>query len=88
MDINKIFSELAQWENIEKEAAEMIDGLKDQIKAIMLSGNVQTLTGSEHSATYSAVKSSRIDTVALKKAYPDIAKEYTKTTETMRFVFK
>ncbi len=33
------------------------------------------------------VTSSRIDTAALKKGHPDIATQYTKTTETKRFTF-
>lgn len=46
------------------------------------------ITGSEHKATYKAVQSSRIDTTALKKDMPDIAAQYTKSTNTKRFLFQ
>ena len=48
---------------------------------------LEVLTGEEHKATFKTVFSSRIDTAALKKGHPDIAAQYTKTTETKRFTF-
>jgi len=53
----------------------------------MTAAGLDTLTGSEHKATYKTVVSSRIDTTALKKDLPDVANKYTKTTETKRFTF-
>ena len=53
----------------------------------MIENQLETLAGAEHKATYKTVTSSRLDTVALKKEYPDIATQYTKTTETKRFTF-
>ena len=87
-DINIMFSELAQYTRIMEEAAATVDGLKDEIKRYMEERNVDILTGNEHKATYKAVQSSRIDTAALKKDMPDIAAQYTKTTETKRFLFQ
>ncbi len=48
---------------------------------------VDTIAGNEHKASYKTVTSSRIDTTALKKAAPDIAAQYTKTTQSKRFIF-
>jgi predicted phage-related endonuclease len=53
----------------------------------MIENNLDTLNGDEHRATYKAVTSDRIDTKALKAELPDIAKRYTKSSETMRFNF-
>ena len=69
------------------EIAATVDGLKDQLKQIMQAQGVDTLTGTEHKATYKAVTSSRIDTSALKKDMPAVAAQYSRTTETRRFTF-
>lgn len=87
MDINAIMAELAQYTRLQEEAAAMVEALKDQIKEHMTVTGLEVLTGDEHKATYKTVTSSRIDTAALKKEHPDIATQYTKTTETKRFTF-
>ena len=60
-----------------------IESKKDQIKAYM--GDSELLVAGPYKVTYKAVTSSRVDTTALKKALPDIAAQYTKTTTTKRF---
>ena len=87
ININELFAQLAQYNNIANETAAIIDGLKDQIKAYMAENNLDTITGTEHKATYKNVSSSRLDTAALKKELPDIAARYSITTESMRFNF-
>lgn len=87
MNINTIMAELAQYTRMAEEIAATVDGLKDIIKKYMEENQLETLTGSEHKATYKTVTSSRIDTTALKRNAPDIAEKYTKTTESKRFLF-
>lgn len=87
MNINLIFSELAQYTRLQEEAAAMVEALKDQIKEHMTAAGLEVLTGDEHKATFKTVTSSRIDTAALRKEHPDIVTQYTKTTETKRFIF-
>lgn len=87
MNINEIMAELAQYKMLQEETAAIIEGLTDKLKAYMTENGIDTLTGDEHKATYKAVTSSRIDTTALKKALPDVATAYTKTTQTKRFTF-
>ena len=87
MNINAIMAELAQWQRMQEEAAAMVEALKDQIKEHMTAAGMDTIIGAEHKATYKTVVSSRIDTAALKKEHPDIATQYTKTTEMKRFIF-
>ena len=85
MNINDIMKELAQYKRLQDETAAIIEGLTDKIKQYMTDNQLETLTGDEHKATYKTVTSSRIDTTALKKALPEVATAYTKTTETRRF---
>ena len=87
-NIDSTMKELAQYTRIMEEAAATVDGLKDEIKKYMDEHNTDILTGNEHKATYKAFTSNRIDTAALKKDLPDIAAQYTKTTETKRFTFQ
>lgn len=87
MNINETMKELAQWQRMQEEAAAMVEALKDQIKEHMTAAGLEVLTGDEHKATYKTVTSSRIDTSALKKALPEVAERYTKTSETKRFTF-
>lgn len=87
-NIDSTMRELAQYTRIMEEAAAVVDSLKDEIKRYMEEHNTDMLSGNEHKATYKAVTSNRIDTVALKKDLPDIAAQYTKTSETKRFTFQ
>ncbi len=87
MNINEIMKELAQYKRLQDETAAIIEGLTDKIKQYMTENQLETLTGDEHKATYKTVISSRIDTTALKKDAPEIAAQYTRTTENRRFTF-
>ena len=87
-NIDSTMRELAQYTRIMEEAAATVDGLKDEIKKYMEDHDTDVLTGNEHKATYKAVTTNRIDTASLKKDMPDIAAQYTKTTETKRFTFQ
>lgn len=87
MNINELMCQLAQYTRMAEETAEIIDGIKDKLKAYMTENGLDTLNGDEHRATYKPVESSRLDTKALKKELPDVAERYTTTTSTMRFTF-
>jgi predicted phage-related endonuclease len=85
--IDEIMRNLAEYTRLQEETSAIIDGLKDELKTIMQEQNTDTLTGTEHKASYKAVVSSRIDTTALKKNMPEIAAKYTRTTTARRFTF-
>ncbi len=87
MDINAIMRELAEYSRLADEIGATIENLKDNIKQYMQDNNIDTVTGTEHKATYKTVTGSRIDTTAIKKDLPEIAAKYTKTTATRRFTF-
>lgn len=63
------------------------DAIRDEMKAAMIDAGSEILTGPDWKATWKTVTSSRLDTAALKKALPDIAAKYTKTSTVCRFCF-
>lgn len=85
--INGIMAELAKYNRMKEELEAIIDGLKDDLKKYMDAHELDTLTGTEHKATYKPVTSSRVDTTSLKKELPEIAARYTVSTTTKRFSF-
>ncbi len=66
-----------------EEAQAEAESIKDVLKAAM--GENEMIQAGEYKITYKPVTSFRIDTTALKKALPDIAKAFTKETTTRRF---
>lgn len=68
------------------ELAAEIDALTDTIKTEMTSRQVDTIAGSDWKITWKPVTSTRLDTAALKKALPDVAERFTKTSTSRRFV--
>ena len=53
--------------------------------AYMDAEGVDAINGTDWKVTYKAVTSSRLDANALKKALPDLAQQFTKTTTARRF---
>ena len=76
-------SELKEIRNMIEELTADADAITDEIKAYM--GDSEILLSGPYKVTYKTVTTSRIDTTALKKALPDIAERFTKTTATRRF---
>ncbi len=86
MSINELEAkarELRQLQALIDEAQAEAEALKDQIKAAM--GDAESVQAGEYKITWKPVKSSRIDTAALKKALPDVAQAFTRETITRRF---
>ena len=77
--------ELRELRRMADELAAEIDTIQDAIKREMEATGVDVLTGSDWKATWKSVTSSRIDTAALKKALPDLAAQFTKTSTVRRF---
>ena len=75
--------ELREMQRLAEEAQAIAESLKDEIKAIM--GDTEELKAGEYKVTWKPVKSSRLDTAALKKAMPDLVERFTKATTTRRF---
>lgn len=86
MSISEIESkcrELRQLQNLIAEAEQEAEAIKDTLKAHM--GDTEELFAGEYMVTWRPVKSSRLDTAALKKALPEVAERFTKVTTTRRF---
>ena len=77
--------ELRELKRMQDELAGMVEAIQDEIKATMHDMETETLTGADWKITWKPVKSSRLDTVALRKALPEVAERFTRTTTTRRF---
>ncbi|HIX30566.1 MAG TPA: hypothetical protein H9682_00355 [Firmicutes bacterium] len=78
--------ELRELRRMAEELQAEIDATQDAIKAQMDSQGVDTLAGSDWKVTWKPVTISRMDTAALKKALPEIAERFMKSTTNRRFV--
>ena len=86
MSINEMENkcrELRELQRLIEEAQAEAETIKDAIKAAM--GDSDSVQAGEYRITYKAVTTARIDTAALKKALPDLAAQFTKTTTARRF---
>ena len=86
MSMNEMESkvrELRQLQALIEEAQAEAEAIKDAIKAQM--GAAEELRAGEYRITWKSVTASRLDTAALKKALPDVAERFTRTTTTRRF---
>ncbi len=77
--------ELRELRRMADELTAAIDTIQDAIKAEMTAAGVDVLTGSDWKAVWKPITTSRIDTAALKKALPDLAAQFTKTSTVRRF---
>lgn len=77
--------ELRQLQALIEEAQQEAETIKDAIKAAM--GDAEEIRAGEYRITWKPITTSRIDTTALKKALPDLAAQFTKTSTVRRFSF-
>ena len=75
--------ELRQLQALIDEATAEAEAIKDALKAAM--GDAESVQAGEYKITWKTVTSARIDTAALRKALPDLAQQFTKTTTARRF---
>lgn len=85
-EITATITEMQEYIRIAEEAQAAAESLKDQIKSYM--GDSELLMAGPYKVMYKTITSSRVDTTALKKALPDIAAQYSKTTTTRRFTIQ
>lgn len=75
--------ELMELKRMKEEIDAEITTLEDEIKATM--GQEETLLAGAFKVSWKTFTSSRLDTAALKKALPQIAEQFMKTTTSRRF---
>lgn len=86
MSINELESkcrELRQLQALIDEAQAEVETIKDAIKAAM--GPQETVQAGEYKIAWKPVTSIRLDATALRKALPDVAERFTRTTTIRRF---
>lgn len=86
MSINEIkvkAAELKELKAMREELDAEIATIEDEIKREM--GDKETLIAGCFKITWKAITSSRFDSTAFKKANPELAAQYTKTTTIRRF---
>lgn len=75
--------ELRQLQALIEEAEAEAETIRDAIKAHM--GDSEAIRAGKYSITWKTIKSTRLDTAALRKALPDVAQAFTRETITRRF---
>lgn len=75
--------ELQELKRMREELEAEIDSLEDQIKASM--GDQEQIIAGGYKITWKAITSSRFDSSAFKKANPDLAAQFIKTSTVKRF---
>lgn len=76
-------AELKELKAMQEELAAEISAIEDEIKQAM--GDQEQIIAGGYKITWKQVTSSRFDSTAFKKANPELAAQYTKTTTTRRF---
>ena len=84
MSIEAQARELQELKRMREDLEAEITTLEDAIKAAM--GDREEITAGAFKVTWKPVTSSRLDASALKKALPEVAERFIKTTTTRRFV--
>ena len=82
-ELTEKVKELKSLQTLIEEATAEIEGIKDELKKEM--GEAEEIRVGDYKVRYTTVTSSRLDTTALKKALPDIAEAFTRTSVTRRF---
>lgn len=82
-EITAKVTELQELRRMQEELSAEIEAITDLIKNHM--GEQELLLAGPYKVTYKPVTTTRIDTTALKKALPEIAERFSKTTTTRRF---
>ena len=75
--------ELMELKRMKEELEAEIAATEDAIKAVM--GDDELLLAGSYKVSWKTFTSSRLDSTALKKALPEVAAAYTKTTTVRRF---
>ena len=85
-EIQSKVNELRELRRMADELAAEIEAAQDAIKAHMTAIDADTLTGADYKITWKSVTSCRFDSAAFKKAMPDLAERFTRSTTSRRFV--
>ena len=82
-NLESTIHELLELKRMREELEAEITTLEDSIKAAM--GDEELLAAGAYKVTWTTFTSNRLDTTALKKALPEVAARFMKTTTCRRF---
>lgn len=88
MSTNELTSkvrELKEFKAMAEEIAAEISTIEDAIKAEITARETDEMMIDVYKIRWTKVKSNRFDSTAFRKAMPELAEKFTKTTETRRF---
>lgn len=88
MSTNELTSkirELKELKAMAEEIAAEITTIEDEIKAEMTARETEEMMIDVYKIRWTRVKSNRFDSTAFKKAMPELAEKFTRSTETRRF---
>ena len=88
MSTNEMNSKVQQLRELRRMADELaaeIETLTDSLKAEMTTRGTEEITGADWRITWKPVTSSRFDSTGFKKAMPELAARFMKTSTTRRF---
>lgn len=74
-----------EYQRMTEELESEMENIKDSIKAELTRQGVDELAAGEYKVRWTAVKSSRLDTTALRKEAPELCEKFTRSVETKRF---
>ena len=83
--LDRKVQELRELQALVEEATAQMEAIKDAIKLKMVDEGTEVIQGNGWKATWHTVTSSRLDSKALKAAYPDLVAQYSKPSATTRF---
>ena len=76
---------LQELEGFMEEIKAEADGIRDDIKALMLEEGTEELEAGAYIVRWTSVLSNRFDSTAFKKIYGDLYKSFTKQVSSKRF---
>lgn len=85
IELSKKMQELRELRRMAEEIQSEIDAITDLFKAEMDTRSIDELSGTDWKISWKPVTSSRLDATALKKALPEVAERFSKTTTVRRF---
>lgn len=83
-NLREVIKNYKELQRLAEDLAQEMEAAKDTIKAELAARGVDELTAGEYRVRYTAVKSSRFDTTAFRRAMPDLAEKFTKSVESKR----
>ena len=82
--LNKIEA-LNEWEALMEEAKEMVDSIRDELKAEMLDRDTEELECGQYILRYQTIVTNHFNSSAFKKALPDVYKSFIRQGTSKRF---